>query len=97
LHSVWRFNRARPTNGSGRGSLRDHDLTLIVGMLELPSWRSDPVAWRGHLHLGEPTAPPTLMPTRGPPLWEMPGGELGEIDPQAQSAPEYEFDQRITW
>ncbi|MFA7241236.1 MAG: hypothetical protein WC091_14085, partial [Sulfuricellaceae bacterium] len=29
LHSVWRLNRARPTNGSGRGSLRDHDLTLI--------------------------------------------------------------------
>ena len=24
------LNRARPTNGSGRGSLRDHDLTLCV-------------------------------------------------------------------
>ncbi len=45
--------------------------------------------------IGEPTSPPRLMPARAPPLWKMPGATLGEDDPQAQSAPEYEFDQRI--
>ncbi len=39
-------------------------------------------------HLGEPTSPP---------LWEMLGVEPGEIDPQAQPAPDYEFDQRVAW
>jgi len=48
-------------------------------------------------HLGEPTSPPRLMPARAPPLWEMQGATMGENDPQAQSAPEYEFDQRIAW
>ncbi len=38
-------------------------------------------------HLGEPTSP----------LWEMPGTEPGESDPQAQPAPDYEFDQRVAW
>ncbi|KFB68215.1 hypothetical protein [Candidatus Accumulibacter vicinus] len=47
--------------------------------------------------LGEPTSPPRLMPARAPPLWEMQGATLGEDDPQAQPAPEYEFDQRIAW
>jgi hypothetical protein len=47
--------------------------------------------------LGEPTSPPRLMPARAPPLWEMPDATLGEDDPQAQSASEYEFDQRIAW
>ncbi len=31
------------------------------------------------------------------PLWEMPGAEPGEIDPQAQATPDYEFDQRVAW
>ena len=48
-------------------------------------------------HLGEPTSPPHLLPARGPPLGEMQGSEIDEIDPQAQPAPDYEFDQRIAW
>ena len=53
-------------------------------------------------HLGEATSPPRLAPARGPPLWEMPLGRCrmpGQrgFDPQAQPAPDYEFDQRITW
>jgi len=52
-------------------------------------------------HLGEPTAPPHLMPARGPPLWEMPGSDPAEGDPRAQPIPDYmpdyEFDQRIAW
>ena len=48
-------------------------------------------------HLGEPTSPPRLMPARGPPLWEMQGSGSDAIDPHAQPAPDYEFDQRIAW
>ena len=48
-------------------------------------------------HIGEPTSPPRLMPARAPPLWERQGATMGEDDPQAQLAPEYEFDQRIAW
>ena len=48
-------------------------------------------------HLGEPTSPPRLRPARRPPLWEMQDSGSGVIDPQAQPAPEYEFDQRVAW
>jgi hypothetical protein len=48
-------------------------------------------------HLGEPTSPPRLAPARGPPLWEMPDAGKDRFDPQAQPAPDYEFDQRIAW
>jgi len=48
-------------------------------------------------HLGEPTSPPRLMPARGPPLWDRQDTGPGEIDPQAQPAPDYEFDQRVAW
>ena len=48
-------------------------------------------------HLGEPTSPPRLAPARGPPLWEMADAGQGEFDPQAQPAPDYEFDQRFAW
>ncbi|EXI73248.1 MAG: hypothetical protein AW07_02862 [Candidatus Accumulibacter sp. SK-11] len=37
------------------------------------------------------------MKARAPPLWEMQGATMGEDDPQAQSAPEHEFDQRVAW
>jgi len=49
------------------------------------------------IHLGEPITPPTIAPARGPPLWEMPQAGHRAIDPQAQPAPDYEFDQRIAW
>ncbi len=49
------------------------------------------------IHLGEPITPPTIAPARGPPLWEMPPAGQREIDPQAQPAPDYAFDQRIAW
>ena len=49
------------------------------------------------IHLGEPITPPTIAPARGPPLWEMRGTRPGAIDPQAQPAPDYPFDQRIAW
>ncbi|MGH7186024.1 MAG: hypothetical protein ACREIB_07100 [Pseudomonadota bacterium] len=49
------------------------------------------------IRLGEPITPPTIAPARGPPLWEMPRAGQRKIDPQAQLAPDYEFDQRIAW
>ena len=48
-------------------------------------------------HLGEPTSPPPLAAARGPPLWEMPDPGKDRFDPQAQPAPNYQFDQRIAW
>ncbi len=35
------------------------------------------------VHLGEPIAPPTVAPARGPPFWERPPAGKREIDPQA--------------
>jgi hypothetical protein len=48
-------------------------------------------------YLGEPTSAPRLAPARGPPLWERADAGQGELDPQAQPAPDYECDQRIAW
>ncbi len=47
--------------------------------------------------LGEPIRPPAIAPARGPPLWDMPEAARGQLDPQAQPAPAYQFDQRIAW
>ena len=47
------------------------------------------------IHVGEPIMPPTIAPARGPPLWELPPAGQRAIDPQAQPAPDYAFDQRI--
>jgi len=47
-------------------------------------------------HLGEPISPPRMAPARGPPLWDVPVAGRGG-DSQAQSTPDYEFDQRIAW
>ena len=45
-------------------------------------------------HLGEPISAPRLAPVHGPPLWALPATEQAEreTDPQAQPAPDYEFD-----
>jgi len=48
-------------------------------------------------YLGEPTSAPRMAPARGPPLWGMADAGQGESDPQAQRAPDTEFDQRIAW
>ncbi|MGB7988180.1 MAG: transposase [Candidatus Methylophosphatis roskildensis] len=48
-------------------------------------------------YLGEPTSPPRMASARGPTLWQMTDAGQGELDPQAQPAPDYEFDQRIAW
>jgi hypothetical protein len=49
-------------------------------------------------HLGEPTAPPRIAPARGPPLWAATDAEHDPAaDPLLQSAPAFEFDQRLSW
>jgi hypothetical protein len=68
------------------------------GEMRIIAFITDACAVREILtHLGEPTSPPRLMRARAPPLWERQGATMGEDDPQAQPAPEYEFDQRIAW
>ena len=54
--------------------------------------------------LGQPSSPPAVARARAPPLWERAETEPGAsdpwaspFDPQAQPAPDYEFDQRIAW
>jgi hypothetical protein len=55
-------------------------------------------------HIGTDSAPPRIAPARGPPLWEGCDAQVGEgsqIEPDsdlaAQSAPDYEMDQRVSW
>ncbi len=56
-------------------------------------------------HVGVDSQPPHISPARGPPLWEDCGdaqiGDGAQIDPDwdvaAQPAPDFEFDQRISW
>jgi len=66
--------------------------------MRIIAFLTDPAAVRDILvHLGEPTAPPRIAPARGPPLWDLPDARTGACDPHAPPAPEYEFDQRLTW
>ena len=49
-------------------------------------------------HIGEPTTVPAIAPARAPPLWEFaldqtPAHDFDTSDP----APEFEFDQRLSW
>jgi hypothetical protein len=43
------------------------------------------------------TSPPRIAPDHGPPLWEMSDAGQDEFDPQAQPAPDCEFEQRFAW
>ena len=45
--------------------------------------------------LGEPTAPPEAAPARAPPLWE----QAAQVhwDDTPAPAPQYVFDQRVSW
>lgn len=71
---------------------------LCGAEMRIIAFITDPVAVRAILaHLGEPTEPPRIAPARGPPLWDLPDAGAGDFDPHAQPAPEYEFDQRLTW
>ena len=70
------------------------------GEMRIIAFITDAGAMREILsHLGEPTSPPPIAPARGPPPWEVADAdaEQGEFDPQAQPAPDYQFDQRIAW
>jgi hypothetical protein len=48
-------------------------------------------------HIGEPTEPPKIAPARGPPDWDEGSHQDSYGDPLAQSAPDYEFDQTLSW
>ncbi len=52
------------------------------------------------LALGEPFAPPTSAPARGPPLWaamDDAASDAVPADTRAPPAPDFVFDQRIAW
>jgi len=52
------------------------------------------------LALGEPSAPPTSAPARGPPLWaamDDAASDAVPADTRAPPAPDFVFDQRIAW
>ncbi len=52
------------------------------------------------LALGEPIAPPTSAPARGPPLWaamDDAASDAFPADTRAPPAPDFVFDQRIAW
>ncbi|MGH8702563.1 MAG: transposase [Burkholderiales bacterium] len=69
---------------------------LCATEMRIVAFITDPGTVRAILaHLGEPIHPPAIAPARGPPLWDMP--EAARLDPHAQPAPAYEFDQRIAW
>jgi hypothetical protein len=78
--------------------VRDLHLLLLAG---LPAHRIIAfVTDRPAIHcilryLGEPTAPPEVAPARGPPLWEQ-AAQL-HWDNTPAPAPEYVFDQRVSW
>ena len=57
---------------------------------------TEPVA-RILTHLGEPAQPPRIAPARGPPAWDDLLVPLPDWDALAQPAPEFQFDQRISW
>lgn len=75
------------------------------GEMRIIAFVTGPAVIRAILaHIGEPIAPPRVAPARDPPVWDVDAGEpiarqgdCAEIDPLAQPAPEYIFDQRITW
>jgi hypothetical protein len=46
-------------------------------------------------YLGEPSAPPEVALARGPPLWEQPAQSHWDDTPAP--APQYGFDQRVSW
>ncbi len=49
-------------------------------------------------HIGEPAKPPLLSPARGPPPAEAAFDQSPLLDPVAPaSAPDFEFDQTVTW
>ena len=48
-------------------------------------------------HIGEPTKAPPIATARGPPAWEDVPEPMHNWDLLGQPAPEFEFDQRISW
>ena len=55
-------------------------------------------------HIGAQTKPPRITPARGPPLWDGADAQAGEAvepvpdgDAAAQTAPDFEVDQRVSW
>jgi hypothetical protein len=71
---------------------------LCGAPMRIVAFITEPTTVRAILdHLGEPIRPPIIAPARGPPLWDVPDAAGDGFDSQAQPAPAYPFDPRITW
>jgi len=70
--------------------------SLCGSEMRLIAFVTDPPAIHSILrYLGEPTAAPQVAPARGPPLWEQ--AAQFHWDDIPAPAPEYVFDQRMSW
>jgi hypothetical protein len=67
-----------------------------AGPLRIIAFLTEPASVNALLsHLGEPTAAPEVAPARGPPPWEQ--AAQSHWDDTPAPAPEYVFDQRLSW
>jgi hypothetical protein len=67
-----------------------------AGPVRIIAFLTEPASVNALLsHLGEPTAAPEVAPARGPPLWEQ--AAQSHWDDTPAPAPEYVFDQRLSW
>jgi hypothetical protein len=69
-------------------SLCGADMRLIAFITEPPAIQAILA------HLGEPIAPPTVAPARGPPLWDLAVESAPDWVDTPQPAPAFDFDQR---
>jgi hypothetical protein len=70
--------------------------SLCGGEMRIIALLTDPGAVQSILiHLGAPTTAPEVAPARGPPLWEQ--AVQSHWDDTPAPAPEYVFDQRVSW
>jgi len=70
--------------------------------LRIIAFSTDPATVRDiRIHRGEPIAPPTIAPARGPPLWVAQADAASDAFPPTDTLtppePAFVFDQRLAW
>ena len=71
---------------------------LCGGEMRIIAFVTDPLPVKTILaHLGEPTTAPEPARARGPPLWDQTPERRANPDDAPAPAPEFVFDQRVSW
>ena len=71
---------------------------LCGGEMRIIAFVTDPLPVKTILaHLGEPTTAPEPARARGPPLWDQAPERGANRDDAPAPAPEFVFDQRVSW